>query len=134
MAQTDGRSRRAAGPRTDVAGGELPGDAGRPQYFRDSSEDYSLSLFVNDTILASVSGGVGPASISGASTFPPGAYPASLIVAQATTQPFSAALSLSCCDAEISAGGDDTNSEGAILIVLTISGDGECSLPEKDSP
>jgi hypothetical protein len=104
------------------------------EYSRQSNADYSVSLFVGDTILASVTGGFSSASLSGASTFPPGAYPAGVSVAQAFDQLFGVNLTISCCDESVSAGGDDTASEAEASIVLTISDDGECSLPVTVGP
>lgn len=95
------------------------------------TDPYSLSLFVNDTIVNSTAtSGVESTSLSGASTFPPGTYSAGLSVDfndDTDFNAFSFTLDLACCDATEQLAGSQVG-DFATAAEFVVSDDGECAV------
>lgn len=93
-----------------------------------SSAPFSLSVVVGNTVLNSVSGSISSTSLSGSGSFPPGSYAAGLVISQGSTQGLALTELVSCCGASNGAMGGVFNTTAAIVHLVTISDDGECTV------
>jgi hypothetical protein len=99
------------------------------------SAAYSLSLFVGDTVLAATTfdSTVSAGSVSGSSTFPPGAYVAGVSLESDGIPLYSGIFRAECCDGLYTDSGAVNASVGGGEVLdaqtgLFISDDGECSI------